>query len=253
LKSNTTLDSFLLKAKRASGGQIIPETNMNFYTSNLNISINQKSNYCDPHNSTNCGPSYFFEVSSELLSLKAVSSDPHRTLELDAWDQFVRDCKRAGLPSDTPTIVLQELKAQGWVNLIIKTATYVNLGEISRDQVGPVVSARSSPYMQPPLTFLSKMSQNNTAFVKFDRQIQNSPHSPTAMVTFLANLTRSQKAVALTNLASLQGPDNYTFVYPIFTYTARNQVEYVWDANTAKQKDGQPFINLIEQLMTEYS
>src|SRR5439155_13408689 len=88
---STTLDNFLLQAKQAAGGKVIPELNLNFYTSNIkSLLLNQQSNYCDPHDSTNCGPSYFYQVSTELLSLKAVSSDPQKTVLLEAWDQFSR-------------------------------------------------------------------------------------------------------------------------------------------------------------------
>src|SRR5205814_9679299 len=115
----------LLQVQQAAGGQIIPELNLNYYTSDIkSLPLNQKSNYCDPKNTTNCGPAWFYQVSSELLSLKAISSDPQKTVLLEAWDQFSRDVVTAGLPSSTAVTVLQHLKAQGWVNLMLKTEHY---------------------------------------------------------------------------------------------------------------------------------
>ena len=73
-KSNPiTLDSFLVQAQQAAGGQIIPELNLNYYTSDIkSLPLNQKSNYCDPKDHTICGPGWFYLVSSELLSIKAI-------------------------------------------------------------------------------------------------------------------------------------------------------------------------------------
>jgi hypothetical protein len=250
----TTLDNFLLQAKQASGGQIIPDLNLNYYTSDIqSLPLNQKSNYCNPKDHTECGPAWFFKVSSELLSLQVISSDPQKTVALDAWDQFNRDIVTAGLPPTTAITVLQQLKAQGWVNLMLKSENYFpdqgNAGAV----VATVDDSASTPYTQPELSLISKLPSTDRAFVHFDRQVQNTPNPITALAAFLSTMTRAQRGVGLTNLASLQSADKYTFIYPVLTYTARDTVPYTWDASVSKQSTGQPFLNLIAQLIVQYN
>jgi len=249
----TTLDDFLTQAKQAAGGQVIPDLNLNYYTSDLkSLDLNQKSNYCDPHNKTFCGPAWFFTVSSELLSLKAVSTDPQRTVSLDAWDQFNRDIIKGGLPASTAITVLQQLKAQGWVNLMLKTENYFSDNGNACAQIATVDDSTSAPYMQPELSLTSKLPSTERAFVHFDRQNQNSPDPITALAAFLSTLKPAQQALGLTNLASLESTNHYTFIYPVLTYTARNSVSYTWDATVDRQSNGQPFIYMIESLINKY-
>src|SRR5205085_10606682 len=69
-----TVDNFLLQAQQAAGGHIIPELNLNYYTSDIKcLPLNQIGNYCDPKDHSICGPAWFYLVSSEFLSLKAIS------------------------------------------------------------------------------------------------------------------------------------------------------------------------------------
>jgi hypothetical protein len=252
-KSNPiTLDSFLLQAQQAAGGQIIPELNLNYYTSDIkSLPLNQIGNYCDPKDHTICGPGWFFLVSSQLLSLKAISSDPKRTVLLEAWDQFSRDVVTAGLPKNTTTVVFQELKAQGWVNLLLKTEHYFSDNGYAWG-VANAPDTTNLPVLGPNLKYLSQLPANDRPFIQFDRQIQNTPTPATALYDFLGVLTRTQQGAALTNLASLQSAYGYTFIYPVLTYTTRDSVAYNWDATINKQSNGQSFMSLIGQLITQY-
>ena len=247
------VDDFLLQAKAASGGHIVPELNLNYYTSDIkSLDLNQKSNYCDPLNATNCGPSWFYQVSEELLNLKAVAIDKNKILELDAWDQFSRDVVVAGLPANTSNVVLATLHSEGWNRILLKTENYFPDNGTAHGVVVTTNPQSTSPYMQPETGMLSKWEgAGDKGFVHFDRQNQNSPNPPTALYQFLAVLNPDQQAVALTNLAGLQGHDNYKFVYPIFTYTARDNVTYYWDANTNLQSNGKPFLDLIDNLILQ--
>src|SRR5437870_5433230 len=110
-------------------------------------------------------------------------------------------------------------------------------------QTGTVIDSTSSPYLQPSL--LSKLPPTDRAFIHFDRQVQNTPNPITGLAAFLSTMTRAQQAVGITNLASLQSADQYTFIYPVLTYTARDTIQYTWDASVSKQSNGQPFLNLI--------
>jgi hypothetical protein len=245
-----TVDDFLVQAKKDAGGQVIPELNLNFYTSNIkSLALNEGNKFCNPENRSDCGPAWFYDVSEELIQLQAVATSNHKTVELDAWDQFNRDVKTAGLPADTPTLVLTALHTEGWQTILLKSENNFPDGGDAEGVVAPVNWQTTSPYMEPDSTRLSQIPSGQQAFIHFDRQIQNSPVAPTSLYEFLAKLTPSEQATALGNLAGLQKKDNYTFVYPMITYTSRNNITYYWDASLNLQSNGRPFLNLIESLL----
>lgn len=245
-----TVDEFLQQAQKEAGGQVIPEIDLNYYTSNINsLALNNDHKFCNPQNTSDCGPSWFYQVSEELIQLTPVASSKNKTIELDAWGQFNRDIVKAGLPADTSTKLLQKLHSEGWQTVIIKAEFYFADGNNVEGVVATVDWSTSSPYMEPETSVLSQYPHSQQGFVEFDRQIMNPPFGPTALYEFLAVLTPSQQAIALKNLASLQNKDDYTFIYPVITYTQRNDKTVFWDAAKNVQSNGQPFLNLIENLL----
>jgi len=245
-----TVDDFLVQAQKDAGGQVIPEIDLNYYTSNIKgLALNDNNKFCDPQNTSNCGPTFFYEVSEELIQLEAVATSSNKTIELDSWDQFNRDITKAGLPADTATEVLDTLHSEGWNTLILKSEFYYSDGGDAEGVAATVNWTSTSPYMQPETKLLSQVPEGQQAFVHFDRQIMNPPFAPTALYEFLAVLTPRQQTTSLKSLAKLQNKDDYTFIYPIITYTQRNNITYYWDASKNLQNNGKPFLNLIENLL----
>jgi len=205
--------------------------------------------YCDPENLSLCGPPFFYKTSLELLSLKAIQAG-NKTVLLDSWDTFYRT-----VPVSTQLSVLQNLTQEGWRNVIIKQigpSYYPSPGYTWGQIATPWKNTTTSPpYMQPQLDLLDQMPSSQQHFLYFDRQNKNSPNpnAETALQVFLSQLNPGEQATALTNLADLQSVYGYTFDYPVLTFTTYNGVTYSWDASTALQTNGQPFLQLIEHLM----
>lgn len=243
-KQGVTVDQFLNQAKAASGGQIIPTLNLNYYTSGTGVTTHS---YCDPKNSTHCGPSWFFQVSSELMSLQAVATDPQKTVYVEAWDQFNRDLISLGYPSTQACTVLSQLLTQGWQHLINKdlTGRFSNCG-LSLGQATGMMWQTSSPYLLPLTGILLKMSPSEEHLVFFDLQNLN---STTDFCYFITSLSADQKAIALTSLHNLQSADGYSFEYPLLSSSRCGSSNYYWDAATALQSNGTPFISLEETLV----
>jgi hypothetical protein len=247
-----TLNTFLRHLVEVGGGQVIPTLNMNYYTSGTGVT---KQSYCDPHNPANCGPSWFWEVSTELLSLAAVKNGS-RILFLEAYPQWFRNVG--------PTVVqtvLAGLEAQGWKQLIMKQGPssqqpFPDFGYAS--YMDMTTSCKlTSPFCFESNKLISQEWVNDGSYLKgvlgmFDLQILNSPKHPTGLATFLSHLTTRQQAAGLRNLASSQSGINYFLVYPLIVGTARNGVTYYWDAKTAHRPTGATFISLEEMLATMY-
>jgi hypothetical protein len=251
--TTVTVDDFLQQAQQAAGGQIIPEIDLNYYTSNINsLALNSNNRFCNPKDKTECGPKWFYAVSEELMQLTPVASSKNKTIELYSWDQFSRDVANAGLPNDTSTKLLEKLVSEGWQTIIIESQFYFADGTNVKGVVATVNWNTSSPYMEPETSVLSKYPHSQQGFVEFDHSPMNPPFPPTALYEFISQLTPSEQSTALGNLAKLQNEDNYTFIYPIITFTHRSGEIYFWDATQSDQSNGKPFINLIETLLTSY-
>jgi hypothetical protein len=247
--TDESVNNFLLLAQSAAGGGlVIPQLSLNFYTSGMNVTLRS---YCDPENATNCGPHWFFEVSSELLALQAVQDRTPRTVYLDGWDQFNRDLQTLGYPSDQSCKVLRQVLAQGWEKIIIKNlgGGYSDCGYAS-GQATTVDFQSTLPYLLPDTTVLNQMPTNEQHFVYFDDQSQT---GYLAFSYMLSVLNSSQQATGLINLFSLQAQNNYAFAVPIFDSIAVNGTTYYWDANVNTQSNGQPFLYLIESLISNFS
>ena len=246
-----TVDDFLEKLKVAAGGEIIPTLNMNYYTSGANLT---SRGYCDPHNGSNCGPSWFWQVSGELLNLTAVRTGGREVL-LEGWDQWYR-----AVNSTTVTKVLAGLKSQGWSDLIMKELQIPkspnrDYGFASYMDMAPQCQS-SAPYCFEDQPKIAKELNRDSAYLKgvlavFDYQVWNSPRPETDLTRFLLNFSASQQSLAIASLAESQGSGRYTFVYPLIVGTSRDGAQLYWDAATQVRPDGKSFFGFIVSLMKQ--
>lgn len=244
-----TVDESLLDLKDSAGGDIIPSLNLDYYTSGGNIT---NHSYCDSHNSTNCGPSWFWQVSKEQLSLTAVKSGGREVL-LDAWGTFSRYQNASTIQS-----VLSGLKAEGWKYLITKqdpARLFPDYGLASYMEMTTQCQP-TPPYCFENQNIINREWAADGSYLKgvfgmFDYQILNSG-SGQLLRLFLSNFSAAQKAEALTNLASSQSSGRYTYVYPLIIGTVSNGTAFYWDAATELQANRTPFINLEEMLAGTY-
>jgi hypothetical protein len=247
-KTGYSVDQFLIDLKNAGGGAIIPTLNMNYYTSGMNITL---QSYCDPHNALNCGPSWFWQVSSELLNLTAVNHGPRAVL-LEAFAQWSRSQNASTIQS-----VLAGLKDQGWKDLITKQGAasgtpfpdfgYASYMEMTT-QCQTVV-----PYCFENQGMIADEWSVDSHTLKgvigmFDYQIIDT----SSLAVFLGSLSARQQASALTSLAQTQLQGNYTYVYPLIVGTVYNGVTLYWDAATYSQPGGGSFLSLEESLERSY-
>jgi PKD repeat protein len=253
-----TLDSFLTAAASASGGQVIPDLNLDDYTNDQGAGAHA---YCDPHNPTSCGPKFFYSVSAELLSLSAISGSSSKTLFLESWDTFYRETNGQGPYGSgfTPggatqrQAVFQNLTNQGWQHIIIHQLgpTYYSDPGNTWGQATNVQSVSGSPYDQPNTPMMTPVPSGEYQLAHFDRQNKNGSVE-TSLQVFLKDLTATQRATGLTNMAVLQATDSYTFVYPVITYTKFDNVKYFWDASVNQTASSTSFLSFIESLMRQY-
>jgi hypothetical protein len=111
-------------------------------------------------------------------------------------------------------------------------------------------------------TYLPQIQQEtylSQVFVSVNTQVKACPTQANIDV-FLADLTTDEKAIGLTQVAQDQASKHYIFMYPVAEYAqpatkcnAANGNPGYWDSVTFLQSNGQPFINLIESLMTQYN
>ena len=254
-----TLDSWLDALQNAGGGAIVPSLNLDDYTNDQGAG--SSTSYCNPNNTNDCGPHFFWETSESLLSLQAVKNSPGgASVFLDSYPTFYRESNGQGPygPAFTPggaaqrSQVFANLTAEGWVHIYVK-----EIGPVYYDAPPAYASADdpafqgSSPYLIPETKILNAMPTGELKLVYFDRQNKSQNATETALQFFL-QLNPGQQAVGLTNMAQQQSAYGYTFVYPLYTYTVFVGTTYTWNANTNLQSDGQPMLQLIESLMGQY-
>ena len=246
-----TLDSYLTAIKETAGGDIVPNLDLDYYMSGSSWLTHP---YCDPDNATDCGPSFFYKTSAELLSLSAISSG-NREVFLDAWPTLSRYESESVI-----TGVLQNLTDQGWRHFIMKQDgssgnPFPDYGYASY-MGGVVTCATTSPFCAPDQDLIDQEYVNEASnsnfigvFGLFDYQIINSPSSQTAFDVFAANLTTDQQATALANMASLQSSGRYIMSYPVLVSDCRDGEEHVFDANIETLSNGTSLLDLIESFI----
>ena len=242
-----TVDQFLVQAKAAAGGDIIPTLNLDYYTSGGNITSHS---YCDPKNSTNCGPRWFWQTSAELLNLTAVKNGGREVL-LDSWATF----SRFQTPQTIQSVLLG-LKQQGWIDLIMKqgpsnNTPFPDWGYASYMEM-TTQCQNTPPYCFENQGIIAKEWAMDGKYLKgvfgmFDYQIIGT----SSFAVFMTNLTVDQQAAAITSLASSQST-GYTYVYPVILQTVWHGQVLYWDSSTALQSNGTPFISLEIDLAKTY-
>ena len=242
-----TVDTFLSALRNATGGgHLVPELNLDIYT--VNQMAGSPTAYCNPDNLTDCGPRFFYETSSEYLSLSAIASDPGRTVLIDSWDTFARNTTAYPLAA----AIFQNLTNAGWAHIITKQIgpQYLAPPGIVSGQVANVQYQPESPYMVPETSMLSQMPGGEIHLLYFDRQNKENPNAETSLQNFLSTLSPADQLTSLANLASQQGPGGYVFEFPVLTYTRYIGNYYSWDAQTASV-NGQTFLQVIESLILQ--
>jgi hypothetical protein len=248
---NGSVNTYLSAIKQKAGGDIVPTLDLDYYMSG---SPWLSHSYCDPDNSTDCGPSFFFKMSAELLNLTAIGSGGREVL-LDSWPTMSRYENESVI-----TGVLQNLTDQGWHALLMKedqspSDPFPDFGYANYLAVDLSCSFEA-PFCSPLQGIINQEYINDIGspefrgvFSLFDYQTINNPKPQTAFDLFAANLTADEQASALSSLASLQSTGKYTMIYPVLVNVARDGDEFEFDANRETMTDGTPMLSVIESLV----
>ena len=254
-----TLDSFVTALKSASGGEILPEADLDVYFGANDVCSNPQPTVpaCPP-----C-PSCFFNDAASLLQFSAIAGG-QRYLVLDSW---APGAFYTALHPDQ-TFIQQffgNLTSQGWRGFIVATspaksttnfaaydygnAQYARIG-MAFDPSSPSFFYVNEPYINSMQSQEPYLMGHTLAVIESQILRQNS-----GIGHFINDLNSAQEITALTDLATNQQSGNYVFVYPVLVNQGplSNYGGPVWDANKALQPNGQSFLNLISSLMNQYN
>ncbi len=246
-----SLDDYLLAAEDAAGGQIVTGSGLNPFLDKIG-------------REDESGIEAFRVSMKKSLALKYVARAPHVVL-LKNWSTFNRIPKNplAADPDGMKEFLQKEVLDAGWGGLFANGGSYPTYGLADGNCIWVTVSNDGSlplATVNPELvSTLKKTEPNMQVFAYFNSQTLGNLSS---MDRFLALLSPAQKTAALSNLASHQSSGNYTLIYPI-AVTAEKKLDRnpvlkqngnpgYWDATTAKQANGKPFIDHIISLMKQH-
>jgi len=252
------LDSFVTALQTASGGQIIAEANLDIY-----FGANDTCNSRQAGTVRGCPPcpACFFNDAASLLKFSAIANG-QRYLMLGSWapGAFYTALK------PNRTLIqrfFQNLTNQGWNGFMIENSPAKSFkqfkaydyGHAQYAKIGLFFDSSAPSYFYVNAPYIKSM-QSQEPYLKGHTlaEIATQPLNGTSAIgEFTDNLNATQQVAALTALAVNQKSGKYVFIYPVLANQSPNYGGPVWDAKKRLQPNGQPFLNLITNLMNQYN